>query len=140
LRGKVGDQLGKAGWWRTYADNRGKAHQGELGELVRMLRTNFGELGLIAARQLEAMRATFPALGTDEVDQALARAGLRTADPTELPTASGIQDTLYRRLSSLLANAAVSGVAELLHGDLTSFHILQGFRAEPDTGDGLTAD
>jgi histidyl-tRNA synthetase len=53
------------------------------------------------------MRATFPQLAPDEVDQALRTAKVRSTTPVGLPTTSGLADTLYRRLKSLLADAEV---------------------------------
>ncbi|MGH3533128.1 MAG: hypothetical protein ACRDQG_00220 [Pseudonocardiaceae bacterium] len=140
LKRAHGAELNKIVWWRQHQQARAGARQGEIDELAQTLRKSFGELGLIASGQLEAtMRATFAALTPDEAAQALAKAGVSVSTPTELPKSSGVQKTVYDRLRTLLADAQVATVAELLHGELTSFEILESFRATPGQPNGLTA-
>jgi hypothetical protein len=136
LQRQHGGALTRMSWWRTYAGNRAGSRKGEISELAQMLRTTFGELGLITSAQLEAtVRASFPELAPNEVDDALAQATVRRGDPVELPKASGMGDTLYRKLSSLIADADMTSVAELLHGEFSRLHIITTFRTEPATGD-----
>jgi hypothetical protein len=131
-----GEVLPHLSWWREHAAQRAGSRKGEIGELAQMLRTTFGELGLITPAQLEAtVRASFPELAPNDVDDALAQARVRRTDPVELPKTSGMGDTLYRKLTSLLADADLRSVAELLHEDFTRLHLLTTFRTEPPTGD-----
>ncbi|MDQ3152485.1 MAG: hypothetical protein M3R63_12445 [Actinomycetota bacterium] len=140
LKRAHGGELNNIAWWRQHQQARVGARQGEIDELAQTLRKSFGELGLIAAGQLEAtMRATFAALAPDEAAQALATAGVSVSTPTELPTSSGLQHTVYRTLRTRLADAQVASIAELLHGEITSFEILESFRCTPAQPEGLTA-
>jgi hypothetical protein len=140
LKRAHGPELNKIAWWQRYQRARADKRQGEIDELTQTLRKSFGELGLITAGQLEAtMRATFSALSPDEADQALARAGVSIRPPTELPKSSGLQHTVYRRLRTLLTDTQVATVVELLYSDVTSFQILDSFRATPAQPAGLTA-
>ena len=133
-----GAKLAQVSWWQSYANERTDSRRGEIAELAQMLRANFGELGLITPAQLEAtVRASFPALAPNEVLEALKQASVVRGEPVELPRSSGMTDTLYRKLSSLLADADVASVAELLHGEFTRMFVLTSFRTEPATG-GLT--
>jgi hypothetical protein len=130
-----GAKLAQVSWWRSYANQRSDSRKGEIAELAQMLRANFGELGLITPAQLEAtVRASFPALAPDEVAKALERAGVIRSEPVELPRSSGMTDTLYRKLKSLLADADAASVAELLHGEFTTMFVLTAFRTVPATG------
>lgn len=140
LKRAHGGELNKIAWWRQHQQTRAGARQGEIDELAQTLRKSFGELGLIAAGQLEAtMRATFAALAPDEAAQALAKAGVSVSTPTELPKSSGLQHTVYRTLRARLADAQVATIAELLHAEITTFTILDSFRATPACPEGLTA-
>jgi hypothetical protein len=133
-------ELSRIAWWRTYSADRAGSRTAEIGELAQMLRTTFGDLGLITAAQLDAtIRASFPALAPGEVDQALQQAGVRRSNPIELPKTSGMSETLYRKLKTLLADADVATVAELLHGTFTRLWILASFRTEPGSAGGLDA-
>lgn len=135
-----GAELNKISWWRQHQQARAGSRQGEIDELAQTLRTSFGELGLIAAGQLEAtMRATFAALAPDEAAQALAKAGVAVRTPTELPKSSGLQHTVYRTLRDRLADAQVATIAQLLHGEITSFEILESFCCAPAQPEGITA-
>lgn len=139
LKRTHGAELHKIGWWRRHQQARAGARQGEIDELAQTLRTSFGELGLIAAGQLEAtMRATFAAVAPDEAAQALSKAGVSVSTPTDLPKSSGLQHTVYRTLRTRLADAQVATVGELLHGELASFAILESFRCTPGQPEGLT--
>jgi hypothetical protein len=139
LKRNHGDEFSKIDWWRRHQQARAGARQGEINELALTLRTGFGELGLIAAGQLEAtMRATFAALTPDEAAQALDKAGVSVSTPTDLPKSSGLQHTVYDTLRRRLADAQVATIGELLHGELTSFAILESFRCTPGQPEGLT--
>ncbi len=139
LKSDHGGELNKIGWWRRHQQARAGARQGEIDELAQTLRKSFGELGLIAAGQLEAtMRATFAALAPDEATQALSKAGVSVEEPRNLPKSGGLQDTVYRTLRTRLADAQVATIGELLHGELTSFAILESFRCTPGQPEGLT--
>ncbi len=139
LKRAHGGDLNKITWWRQHQQARAGTRQGEIDELAQTLRTSFGELGLIAAGQLEAtMRATFAALAPDEAAQALAKAGVSVSTPTELPKSSGLQHTVYRTLQARLADAQMATIAELLHGKITNFEILDSFRCTPAHPEGLT--
>ncbi|MCI2416169.1 hypothetical protein MOQ72_01930 [Saccharopolyspora sp. K220] len=140
LRRVHGDAMSRMSWWRDRHDDRAGASQQQVDELVKMLTTNFGELGLITPGQLAAMRETFSQLAPAEVDQALAKAGVRTASPLELPTTSGLPDTLFNRLKALLGDAEVTGIPELLHGKLDNFKLLSAFDSTPPFPAGLTAE
>ena len=140
LKRAHGAELNKIAWWGRHQQARVGARQGEINELALTLRKSFGELGLIAAGQLEAtMRATFAALAPDEAAQALATAGVSVSTPTELPKSSGLQHTVYRTLRTRLADAQVASIAELLHGEITSFEILESFNCTPAQPEVLTA-
>lgn len=140
LKRKHGGELTKISWWRQRQQARAGTRRGEIDELAQTLRQSFGELGLIAAGQLKAtMRATFAALTPDEEKQALDKAGVSVSTPTELPTSSGLQHTVYRTLATQLVNAQVATIGELLHGEITRFEILESFRCVPPQPDGLTA-
>ncbi len=140
LKRKHGSELNKINWWRQHQQARAGARQSEIDELAQTLRRSFGELGLIAAGQLEAtMRATFAALAPDEVNQALDKAEVSVSTPTELPKSSGLQHTVYRTLATQLVNAQVASIGELLYGEITSFEILESFRCVPPQPEGLTA-
>ncbi|MGQ0778061.1 MAG: hypothetical protein ACT4NY_27230 [Pseudonocardiales bacterium] len=139
LKRKHGSELNKIDWWRQHQQGRPGARQGEVDELAQTLRHSFGELGLIAAGQLEATRqTTFAALTPSEVQQALDKAGVSVSTPTELPKSSGLQHTVYRTLATQLVNAQVASIAELLYGEITGFEILESFRCVPPQPDGLT--
>lgn len=139
LRQTDGDAMRRIQWWRDRDKARSGARQGEIAELVQTLRASFGDLGLVAAGQLEATRvAVAPTLSPEEVAQALRTAGVRLGTPVELPRSSGLQDTQYRALRSALVNASVASVVELLHGPVDSFHILESFRSTPRLASGLT--
>ncbi|TDD49666.1 hypothetical protein [Saccharopolyspora elongata] len=139
LRRAPGNEMSSMSWWRNRNDARAGASQEQIDELVAMLKANFGELGLITPGQLEAMRETFGQLAPAEVDRALAKAGVRTAPPTELPKTSGLPDTLFRRLKALLGDAEITGIPELLHGKLDSYKLLADFESSPPKPAGLTA-
>ncbi|MDA3646422.1 hypothetical protein LZ318_04225 [Saccharopolyspora indica] len=139
LRREHGDKMSRMSWWRARHDDRAAAGQAQIDELAQMLKSNFGELGLITPGQLEAMREAFGQLAPPEVDEALAKAKVRTAVPLDLPKTSGLPDTLFRRLKELLADAEVTGLPELLHGKLTGFALLTEFRSTPARPDGLSA-
>ena len=140
LKRDHGGELNKIDWWRRHQQARAGVRQGEIDELALTLRTSFGELGLIAAGQLEAtMRATFTALAPHEAVQALDKAGVSVSTPTNLPKSSGLQHTVYQTLRSRLADAQVATIGELLHGALTGFVILESFRCTPGQPEGLTA-
>jgi hypothetical protein len=126
-------------WWQAHQAKRAGARDGEVRALADLLRLNFGDLGLITPGQLEAtVRASAPELAPTDVAAALTRAGVEVTAPVDLPKASGMQDTLYRKLKSLLTDAAVLSVPELLHGKLGKFWLLTSFRAEPNPAGGLT--
>lgn len=140
LKRRHGAELNKIAWWQRHQQARAGARESEIDELAQTLRTSFGELGLIAAGQLEAtMRATFASLAPDEAAQALTKAGVSVSTPTELPKSSGLQHTVYRTLQARLGEAQVSTMAHLLHGEITSFEILESFRCTPARPEGLTA-
>jgi hypothetical protein len=84
------------------------------------------------------MRATFAALTPDEAAQALEKAGVSVCTPTELPKSSGLQHNVYQRLRARLADAQAATIVELLHGEITTFTILDSFRATPTHPEGLT--
>lgn len=144
LRRTDGAAMGGVNWWRDRAKARAAAREGEVAELAQTLRSSFGDLGLVAAGQLEATRLAVAAtLSPDEVEQALRSASVKLGIPVELPRSSGLQDTQYRALKSALTNAGVASVVELLHGRVTSFRILESFRGETGksgSAGGLTAD
>ncbi|MDA3627830.1 hypothetical protein OU415_20510 [Saccharopolyspora sp. WRP15-2] len=139
LRREHGAAMERMSWWRARDDDRAAAGRAQIDELVQMLRTNFGEVGLITPGQLEAMREAFGQLAPAEVGEALAKAGVRTQAPLDLPKTSGLPDTLFRRLKELLADAEVTGIPELLHGKLKSYALLNEFRCTPEHPDGLSA-
>ncbi|MGH3825560.1 MAG: hypothetical protein ACRDQX_00065, partial [Pseudonocardiaceae bacterium] len=140
LKRDHGGELNKIDWWRRHQRARAGARQGEIDELALTLRTSFGQLGLISAGQLEAtMRATFAAFAPDEAAQALSKAGVSVSTPTDLPKSSGLQHTVYDTLRRRLADAQAATIGELLHGELTSFAILESFRCTPGQPEGLTA-
>lgn len=139
VKRKYGGEFNKIDWWRQYQQTRERARQDEIKELAQTLRNSFGELGLISAGQLEAtMRATFTALTPDEARQALNKAGVSVSTPTDLPKSSGLPHTVYHTLCRRLADAEVTTIAELLHGKLASFAILESFRCTPGHPEGLT--
>ncbi|KAA5828802.1 hypothetical protein ABT337_29495 [Saccharopolyspora hirsuta] len=139
LRREHGEAMSRMSWWRARHDDRAAAGRAQIDELAQMLKANFGDLGLITPGQLEAMREAFGQLAPPEVDQALAKAGVRTAVPLDLPKTSGLPDTLFRRLKELLKDAEVTGIPELLHGKLDSFALLTEFRSTPAHSAGLSA-
>ncbi|HKS48323.1 MAG TPA: hypothetical protein VJT49_25080 [Amycolatopsis sp.] len=141
LQRRHGDKLAKAEWWREYARTRAGARQGQIDELAKTLRANFGELGLITPGQLDAtVRATYGALSPNEVGDALATAGVRGAAPRELPKSSGLLGTTYRTLAGQLVDAELTSVVELVHGEVTGFRILDTFSCRPPAPHGLTAE
>ncbi|GAA2806601.1 hypothetical protein [Saccharopolyspora taberi] len=140
LRRRHGDDMLRISWWRDHDAARTGSRNQHVDELVTMLRTDFGDLGLITSRQLETMRETFGQLAPEEVDQALDIAGVRLSTPVELPGTSGLRDTLYRRLKSLLTEAEVASIPELLHGELTSLRILTSFDSTPTRPTGLSSE
>jgi hypothetical protein len=132
LRRTHGEQMTKLAWWQRHTRARADARRPQITELAQTLRASFGDLGLIAAGQLEAtMRAAYGALTPAEVDRALAEAGVRRSTPLELPTASGLPDTTYRTLRDNLVDAEVGSIPALIHGSLTRFWALESFRSEP---------
>jgi hypothetical protein len=139
LRRAHGNAMSTMSWWRARQNDRAGATKEQVDELVRMLKTSFGELGLITPGQLEAMRETFGQLAPTEIDQALAKAGVQSASPLELPKTSGLPDTLFRRLKSLLGDAEVTAIPELLHGKLQNFQLLTEFQSTPPFPAGLSA-
>lgn len=140
LRRTHGDQLGRIAWWQEHERVRAGARQGQIRELARTLRESFGELRLISPSQLEAtMRAAYTALAPDEVDQALAEAGVTRTTPLELPTSAGLPDVTFRALRQHLVDAQVGSVPELLFGPLTSFRVLQAFSCQPPQRAGLSS-
>lgn len=139
LRGQHGDQLYRIAWWQEHARARAGARQAQINELAQTLRTSFGELELISPGQLDAtMRAAYTALAPEEVEQALAEAQVTRTTPLELPKSSGLQETTYRALKSHLIDAQVGSVPELLHGQLASIRVLEGFVCRPPQPNGLT--
>lgn len=139
LRRSDGAAMATAAWWQQRSRARAGARAAEIAELVRTLRSSFGDLGLVAAGQLEATRLAVAAtLSPDEVEQALQTAGVQVGTPLELPRTSGLQDTQFRTLLSTVGNAGVASVVELLHGRLQSFRILESFSSEPPQPHGLT--
>ncbi|TVT59471.1 hypothetical protein FNH05_05205 [Amycolatopsis rhizosphaerae] len=141
LRRQHGAGLGTAAWWREYAKRRAGARQGQIDELAKTLRAHFGELGLITPGQLEAtVRAAYAVLSPNEVDEALATAGITRSAPRDLPKASGLIDATYRILAEQLVEAEAASVVELLHGEIGGFRILDGFSARPPAPLGLTGE
>ncbi|QUH03376.1 hypothetical protein HUO13_23395 [Saccharopolyspora erythraea] len=140
LRREHGERMLRISWWREHDAARTGSRRQQVDELVAMLHANFGELGLITSGQLEAMRETFSLLAPEEVDRALETAGVRLSNPVELPRASGLRETTYRRLKSLLADAEMSSIAELVLGELTSLRVLTTFACTPAHPAGLTAE
>ena len=140
LRSEHGDEMLGISWWREYERDRAGAREQHTDELVTMLRENFGELGLITSGQLEAIRETFGRLAPNEVDRALETAGVRLSTPVALPRASGLGRTLYRRVKTLLEEAEVTSVPELLHGELRNLRLLTEFGSSPERSAGLTGD
>lgn len=125
LQQEHGAKFSRIEWWQTYAAGRQGANQEQVDDLARTLREHFGDLGLIAPGQLDAtVRAAYASLSPDEVDEAVAKAGVRRSTPVELPKASGLLDTTYRHLRDHLIDAGKSGVVELLHDDAASFRLL----------------
>ena len=141
LRREHGDRLGRISWWREHSRARAGQQQGQIGDLAQTLRTSFGELKLISPSQLEAtMRAAYAALAPEEVDQALAAAGIERTTPLELPKSSGLPDTTYRALRQHLIDAQAAGVPQLLFGELAGFRVLGSFTCRPPQPTGLSAD
>jgi hypothetical protein len=135
-----GTAMRRIQWWRDRDKARASARHGEIAELAQTLRASFGDLGLVAAGQLEATRlAVAPTLSPEEVAQALRTAGVCQDTPIELPRSSGLPGTQYRALRSALVNAGLASVVELLHGGpVESFHILESFRSAPRLAGGLS--
>lgn len=139
LRREHGDDMLRISWWREHERSRAGARKQRTDELVAMLREEFGDLGLITAGQLEAIRESFGRLGPEDVDRALETAGVRQSTPVALPRASGLGRTLYRRLHDLLAETGVAaGIPELLHGELRDLRLLDEFASTPERSAGLT--
>ena len=87
LKRAHGAELNKIAWWGRHQQARVGARQGEIDELALTLRKSFGELGLIAAGQLEAtMRATFAALAPDEGRRHWPQRVSRSARPRSCPS------------------------------------------------------
>ncbi|OXM47039.1 hypothetical protein [Amycolatopsis alba] len=125
LQQEHGAKFSAIAWWQAYAAARQGANQERVDDLAATLRKHFGELGLIAPGQLDAtVRAAYSSLSPDEVEEAVAKAGVRRSTPVELPKASGLLDTTYRHLRDHLIDAAKSSVVELLHDDAASFRLL----------------
>jgi hypothetical protein len=136
-----GAALDRIEWWRQYDRARAGARQGQIAELAQTLRSSFADLGLVTAGQLEATRgAIAAALAPDDVQRALAAAGVNLATPVELPGSSGLPDTQYRALRTSLVDASVSSIVELLHGPATVFKIIESFHSDPPVPAGLTGD
>ncbi|MER7015932.1 hypothetical protein ABT324_31235 [Saccharopolyspora sp. NPDC000359] len=135
-----GEAMARMSWWRARHDDRAAAGRAQIDELAQMLKANFGDLGLITPGQLEAMREAFGQLAPSEVEQALTKAGVRTAVPLDLPKTPGLPDTLFRRLKELLRDAEVTGIPELLHGKLDNYALLTEFRSTPAHPHGLSTE
>jgi hypothetical protein len=139
LKADAGTALGTIAWWRRADAKRAGARQGAVDTLAEALRANFGALGLVAAGQLDAtMRAMSAALAPDEVEKALVAAQVRREVPLDLPTSSGLQDTVYRSLCERLTDARLLSVVELLHGQTPGFCVLRAFDSTPPRPGGLT--
>jgi hypothetical protein len=139
LKRANGDRLDRISWWREHERVRAAARQGQVKELATTLRESFGELRLISPSQLEAtMRAAFTALAPDEVDQALADAGVTRTTPLELPTSAGLPDVTFRALRQHLVDAQAATVPELLFGPLKTFQVLHRFACDPPQLGGLS--
>lgn len=127
LQQEHGGELSRIAFWRAYAADRKDANRQRIDDLAKTLRQNFGALGLIAPGQLDAtVRAAYGALSPDEVDEALAGAGISRSAPVELPKSSGLLDTTYRHLRDHLIDAGCSSVVELLRGEPAPFRLLDG--------------
>ncbi|GAA4613460.1 hypothetical protein GCM10023108_14140 [Saccharopolyspora hordei] len=140
LRREHGDALARMSWWRARHEERAAAVSAQVAELAQVLGAHFGDLGLVTPGQLEALRRAVGPLAPREVDAALAEAGVRTVVPLDLPKTPGLPDGSFRRLKELLRDAEVTSVPALLHGELTGFALVTGFRSTPPRPDGLGAD
>lgn len=140
LHAEHGDEMLQISWWRQREAARTRDRKRQVDELVALLEREYGDLGMIVPGPLEAVRDAFGNVAQQDFEEARTGAGIDLVEPCELPAGSGLTDTLYERLKSLLADAEVSSVPELLHGPLTSLRLLNGFGATPRAPSGLTAE
>ncbi|MFB9928076.1 hypothetical protein ACFORO_36225 [Amycolatopsis halotolerans] len=132
LQREHGTGLTRIEWWRTYAASRARRRTGRVEDFAEDLRSNFGELGLIEQKQLDAMASAAAAsLSPGEVGEALTKAHIRRCVPPELPVTSGLVDATYRSLRDHLLNAEKHGVVDLVSGEPAPFRLLDP-KAAPD--------
>lgn len=128
LKRQHGARLSQMSWWNAYAKARQDKFSSEIVELAATVKSSFGELGLISTSQLQAtMRAGFPSLTPAEAEQALKDAGVAKATPIELPKQSGLQSTLYKKLSEQLAEAGAASVPAVVFQNVTGFKVVTSF-------------
>ncbi len=117
-------------WWRAWEQARHQQLGSDITDVVALLQSSHGELGVITRNQLRAAAAAHPALGDDEIDQARTTAGLRIVEPVELPTAAGMRGR-FESLNTTLLAAGVDSIPRLLFPDLSTFGLLGGFTVTP---------
>ncbi|MGH3974631.1 MAG: hypothetical protein ACRDS9_15075, partial [Pseudonocardiaceae bacterium] len=90
-------------WWRAWEQARHQQLGSDITDLVALLQSSHGELGVITRNQLRAAAAAHPTLGDTEIDQARTTAGLRVVEPVQLPTAAGMRGRFESLNTTLLA-------------------------------------
>jgi hypothetical protein len=123
-------QLTNPQWWQAREAARHQQLGSDLEDLVELLESSHGELGVITRNQLRAAAAAHPTLGDAELDQACTTAGLEIVEPVELPTAAGMRGRLESLNTKLLA-AGIDSIPRLLFPDLATFGLLGGFTVTP---------
>jgi len=117
-------------WWRTRESARHQQLDSDIEDIVALLESSHGELGVITHNQLRAAAAAHPTLGDAEIEQVCMTAGLQIVEPVELPSAAGMRGRLESLNTKLLA-AGVDSIPRLLFPDLSTFGLLGGFTVTP---------
>jgi hypothetical protein len=117
-------------WWRAWARARHQQLGADITDVVALLQSSHGELGVITRNQLRAAAAAHPTLGDAEIDQARTTAGLRIVEPVELPTEAGMRGR-FDSLNTTLLAAGVDSIPRLLFPELSVFGLLGGFTLTP---------
>ncbi|MBL7258034.1 hypothetical protein [Paractinoplanes lichenicola] len=126
LRAEHGDAMYDPGWWTRQARAHEDAVHAESRRFAEVLRNAYGAVGRITAEQLAAIATQWPSLSKLGADEAVRLAGLRLVEPIELPAASGLPGSAYRRLLDLQRQLDVPTVVQLIRPELTgdSFALL----------------
>jgi hypothetical protein len=106
------------------------AHDGRVGsqidEVVALLASSYGALGMLTGSQLRATAAGHGSLSDADLEQARSKAGLTVVEAVELPSTAGMRGR-FESLRTALISAGAATVPALLHPDVTSFGLLGGF-------------